>query len=68
MNIDVKRLRNARLSYEEAKGELSESCQGIIEYAKFLGCKMADGKEDVRVALAFLEGFLSGLEFNRSQK
>ena len=68
MQINIKELRNFRLQYQEDKGELTATCQKIIEYAAFLGCQQAPGKEDVRVSLGFIEGFLSALEHQRSNK
>jgi len=67
MNINLSELRKFRLLYEDSKSELTEACKNIIDYAKFLGCEQKEGKEDVRISLAYIEGFLRCLEINRSK-
>jgi len=68
MQVDWQELRALKSRYEECKGDLSQECIRAISLAKRLGCVQRDGHEDVRIALAFVDGFIGGAEFIRLKK
>lgn len=69
MNIDLKKIQDLRHLYSDNKSELSSTVEEINSYAKFLGCPQAEGKTvDVRISLAYLDGFLAAIQLTRSAK
>lgn len=69
MNIDLKKIKDLRHLYADNKSELSTTIDEINSYARFLGCQQPEGKTlDVRISLAYLDGFLAAIQLTRRAK
>ena len=68
MSIDWRELRKFRHEYDGLKSDMVFECDKIIAAAKNLGLVQKSGHEDVRVCLAFIDGFIAGAEYIGTKK